>query len=56
MTKPKPMTPKQEEREQKKLATAIWRWYRLGGRYDRIDEIASIIYATRAASQPKRNP
>jgi hypothetical protein len=45
------MTPKKEEVEQKKLAAAIRRWFRLGGSYDRIDEIAAVIYATKATSQ-----
>jgi hypothetical protein len=34
---------------------AIMRWYNLGGRHDKILEIADCIYATKAASLPKNS-
>jgi hypothetical protein len=51
-----PMTPAREKREQEKLRTAIWRWYRLGGSPDRIIEITEWIYAyaTKAVSLPTK--
>jgi hypothetical protein len=48
-----PMTPAKERLEEKKLITAIGRWYRVGGSYDRIVEVADWTYATKAASLPK---
>jgi len=47
------MTPAKERLEEKKLITAIGRWYRVGGSYDRIVEVADWTYATKAASLPK---
>jgi hypothetical protein len=43
------MTALKEKRECEKLRVAIWRWYRLGGRHDKIIEIADTLYATKAA-------
>ena len=44
------MTPAMQRRERKRLNTAIYRWYRLGGSYDRIIETADVIYATNVAA------
>ena len=48
------MTSWREKLEQEKLRTAIRRWYRLGGRHDKLLEIADWIYATKSASLPKK--
>jgi hypothetical protein len=50
------MTPAQEKREEEKLRTAIYRWYRLGGRLDTINEIAGWMYATKTASWVASQP
>ena len=44
------MTPAMERRERERLNTAIYRWYGLGGSYDRIIATADVVYATNVAS------
>ena len=41
------MTPAQEKRENERLRTAIYRWYRLGGSSERVLLITEVIYATK---------
>jgi hypothetical protein len=49
------MTPAKERREEEKLTTAIRRWYRLGGKHDKILEIADQLHVTKAASLPEKS-
>ena len=49
------MTPAKERLEEKRRRTAIWRWYRLGGRYDKILDFADLFYATKTTSLPKKS-
>jgi hypothetical protein len=45
---PRPMTPRRQEFEERNLRAAIRRWHSYGGTYDKIRDIADVLYATRA--------